>query len=120
MADKVFNVQDIFAPFNIAVNIPTFFKKKNRLTGQVVIRDRKIANKKVHIERIIDLAKTYKILREPINNTVSALATEITNVCFMLCKFKCGIVSKYARVVTSLHVITYASNLQLTYMIKKL
>jgi len=94
MADKGVNVQDIFAPFNVTINIPTFFKKKNRLTGQVVIQDGKIANKKVHIERIIGLAKTYKILREPINNTVSALATEFTNVSFMLCKFKCGIVSK--------------------------
>ena len=59
MADKGFNVQDIFAPFNLTINIQTFFKKKNCLTGQVVIRDRKIANKKVHIERIIGLAKTY-------------------------------------------------------------
>jgi len=113
MAYKGFNVQDMFTPFNITINIPTFFKTKNRLTGQVVIRDRKIANKKVYIERIIGLAKTYKIPRKPINNAESALATEITNVCFMLCKFKCDIVSKYTSVVTSLHVITYTSNLQL-------
>jgi len=26
MADKVFDVQDIFAPYDVTVNIPTFFK----------------------------------------------------------------------------------------------
>jgi len=53
MADKGFNIQNIFAPFNLTINIPTFFKKKNRLAGQVVIRD-----KKVDTERIIGLVKT--------------------------------------------------------------
>ena len=41
MADKGFNVQDIFAPSDITVNIPSFFKKKNRLSGQTVMKDRK-------------------------------------------------------------------------------
>jgi hypothetical protein len=33
MADKGFNVQDLFAPFDVHVNIPAFFSKKTRLTG---------------------------------------------------------------------------------------
>ena len=28
MSDKGFNVQDLFIPSNVAVNIPTFFKQK--------------------------------------------------------------------------------------------
>ena len=59
MADKGFNVQDLFIPYNVIINIPTFFKKKNRLSGQTVLNDRKIASKRVHIKRIIGLAKTY-------------------------------------------------------------
>ncbi|XP_053390474.1 uncharacterized protein LOC123549725 [Mercenaria mercenaria] len=69
MADKGFNVQDIFAPKDVHINIPTFFKKKNRMSGESVIRDRKISSKRVHTERVIGLAKTYKILAEPLTAT---------------------------------------------------
>lgn len=96
MADKGFNVQDIFAPYNVTVNIPTFFKNKNRMSGDTVIRDRKIASKRVHIERIIGLGKTYKILTEPMNHSETLLASDIIFVCFMLCNFKSGIISKTA------------------------
>ena len=92
MADKGFNVQDLFVPFKVTINIPTFFKKTNRLSGKVVMKDRKIASKRVHIERIIGLGKTFKILREAMNNTESSLASEIISVCFWLCNFRGGIV----------------------------
>ncbi|XP_048255705.1 uncharacterized protein LOC124115319 [Haliotis rufescens] len=88
MADKGFNVQDIFAPKDVTINMPTFFSKKNRMSGKTVMRDRKISSKRVHIERIIGLAKTFKILTEPLNSSETKLATEITTVCFMLCSFK--------------------------------
>jgi hypothetical protein len=96
MADKGFNVQDLFVPYNVSINIPTFFAKKNRMSGEIVMKDRKIASKRVHIERIIGLAKTFKILREPMNNTESNLATQILQVCFYLCNFRAGIVPKDA------------------------
>ena len=50
MADKGFDVQDIFAPFNVTVNIPTCFRKKNRMTGKVVLKDRAISSKSSHRE----------------------------------------------------------------------
>jgi hypothetical protein len=49
------------------INTPTFFKKKNRMSCATVIEDRKISSKHMHIERIIGLAKTFKILTEPMN-----------------------------------------------------
>ena len=96
MADKGFNVQDIFAPFDIHINIPTFFKKKNRMNSETVIRDRKISRKRVHIERIIGLAKTYRILVEPMTATETKLSSEIVFICFMLCNFRNSIVPRYA------------------------
>lgn len=96
MADKGFNVQDLFAPYDVTINIPTFFRKKNRMTGKTVIKDRAISSKRVHIERIIGLAKTYKILKEPLNVTETKLASEITFVCFMLCNFKTCIIPETA------------------------
>lgn len=96
MADKGFNVQDLFEGSMVTVNIPTFFRNKNRLSGGTVLKDRKIASKRVHVERIIGLAKTFKILQHPMNNTESALATQIIKVCFYLCNFRANIVPRHA------------------------
>ena len=96
MADKGFNVQDLFEQSLVTVNIPTFIKKKNRMSHETVMKDRKIASKRVHVERIIGLAKTYKLLKSPMNNTESALSSQIIKVCFYLCNFRSNIVPKNA------------------------
>lgn len=96
MADKGFNVDDLFLPYNVSLNIPTFFSKKNRLSSKIVKRDRAIASKRVHIERIIGLGKTYKILRDPMNHIEYQLATQISSVVFWLCNFRRRIVPKNA------------------------
>jgi len=93
MADKGFNVDDIFAPYQVGVNIPAFFRKKNRLSQATVMKDRKIASKRVHVERSIGLAKTYKILQQPMNSTESCLGTQIIGVCFFLSNFRKCIIS---------------------------
>jgi hypothetical protein len=93
MADKGFNVQDLFQSVGVSVNIPTFFRKRNRMDSKTVLRDRRIASKRVHIERIIGLAKTYKILTQPLPVSYTLLATEITTICFMMCNFRTVIVS---------------------------
>jgi hypothetical protein len=96
MADKGFNVQDLFATSNVTINIPTFFKKNNRISGKTVMKDRRIASKRVHVERIIGLAKTYKILAHPMTGPETNMASRITFVCFMLCTFRTCIVPKTA------------------------
>ncbi|XP_074643712.1 uncharacterized protein LOC141900631 [Tubulanus polymorphus] len=96
MADKGFNMQDLFVPVNVAINIPEFFKKKNRMSASSVLQDRKIASKRVQVERVIGLAKTFKILKQPMNNTDSELADPIISVCFFLCNFKSAIVPRDA------------------------
>lgn len=88
MADKGFNVEDLFLPYLVRLNIPTFVKKRNRLAAADVKKDRKIASKRVHVERVIGLAKTYKILTHPLNNLESSLATRIIKVIFILCNFR--------------------------------
>ena len=61
MADKGFNVKDIFAPMD--ENIPTFLKTKNRMSGECF--ERPGCSKRVNAERVIGLGKTYKILCQP-------------------------------------------------------
>lgn len=96
MSDKGFDVQDIFAPYGVSVNIPTFFSKRNRMSQDTVLHDRKIASKRIHVERFIGLAKTYAILKQPLNSSETILSSDIVFICFMLCNFRSGIVSQNA------------------------
>ncbi|KAL7291784.1 hypothetical protein TKK_0014566 [Trichogramma kaykai] len=67
--------------------------KKNQLSTVTRIKDSKVSSKRVHIERIIGLGKTFKILEDPLNTTQTLLAEEIIGVCCMLCNFRKNIVS---------------------------
>jgi len=42
MADRGFDVQDLFATKNVHVNIPSFLKGKRQLTASEVVKDRRI------------------------------------------------------------------------------
>ena len=45
MADKGFNVQDLFENVDVKINIPSFFKKNNRISNKQLKSDRQIASK---------------------------------------------------------------------------
>ncbi|XP_014677368.1 PREDICTED: uncharacterized protein LOC106817220 [Priapulus caudatus] len=96
MVDKGFNIQDLFVSANVFINIPQFFKNKNRLSISTILKYRKVASKRVHIERLIGLVKTYKILEHRLNKTEIALASEITTACCYLCNFRKCIVPRTA------------------------
>lgn len=83
MADKGFNVQDMFISPYVEINTPEFFKKKTRLSAKSLMRDRKIASKRVHVERIIGLAKTFKMLASPLS-----VADAIVTSAFYLCNYR--------------------------------
>lgn len=93
MVDRGFTVQDIFAPHDVTINIPSFKKGNAQLPGVVIREDKKLANKRVHVERIIGLAKTYKILKNPLPSLYVVLGSEILFVCLMLCNFRPNIMS---------------------------
>jgi hypothetical protein len=96
MADRGIMVQDLFANQNVLVNTPTMLKGKSQLEPEEIIRDRRVASKRIHIERVIGLSKTFKILRTDLSNTKLQLANRIVNVCFRLTNFKNVIVDKFA------------------------
>ncbi|KAK3926628.1 Putative transposase for insertion sequence element IS112 [Frankliniella fusca] len=96
MADRGFTVQDLFAHRNVAVNIPSFLKGQAQLPGLKLLQDRKLASKRVHIERVIGLVKTFKILKKELPAYYVPLGSQITFICCMLCNFREGIVSRSA------------------------
>ncbi|XP_047041908.1 uncharacterized protein LOC124645958 [Helicoverpa zea] len=94
MADRGFNVQDLFASKGVGINIPTFLKGKSQIPGVLLKQDQKLASQRVHIERLIGLSKTYKILTSELNQYYIPLASKIFFICMMLCNFREGIVNK--------------------------
>ena len=62
MVDKGFNIEDVLIPHQITMNIPSFFKKENKIDSEIVLKDRKVASKTVHVERHIVIGRTFKIL----------------------------------------------------------
>jgi len=93
MADRGFIVQDLLASRNIFVNTPTLLKGASQLPAKTVLNDRRLANKRVHVERVIGLAKTYQILRQELDKNYIPLGGKILFVCFVISNFRPCIVS---------------------------
>lgn len=95
MADRGFQVQDLFASRGVSLNVPTTMKGKNQLEPETVVKDRRIASKRVHVERIIGYAKTFKILVHPLQHCYVPLGSRILTVCFAITNFRVSIVKGY-------------------------
>ncbi|XP_062575195.1 uncharacterized protein LOC134237110 [Saccostrea cucullata] len=96
MADRGILVQDLFANQNISVNTPTLLKGKSQLSPEDIVRDRRVASKRIHVERVIGLAKRFKILKHELPMSKVPLASRIVYICFILSNFRNCIVDKSA------------------------
>ena len=86
-------VQDLFAPHGVQVNTPTTMRGKNQLPSDVVVKDRRISSLRVHIERVIGYAKTYKILKTDLPHDYVPIAGRILFVAFAICNFRPSIMN---------------------------
>lgn len=96
MADRGIRVQDLFASKNVMVNTPSMLKGKSQLTPEEVIRDRRVASKREHVERVIGMAKHFKVIKNDMNHFQTAYGQMIIHVCFWLCNFKPCIINEDA------------------------
>lgn len=96
MADRGIMVQDLFATKDVYVNTPTMLKGKSQLDPEEVVNDRRVASKRIHIERIIGLSKGFKILKKELPQSKLQLGSRIVFVCFSISNFRNCIVDKYA------------------------
>ncbi|XP_045764897.1 uncharacterized protein LOC123867083 isoform X2 [Maniola jurtina] len=87
MMDKELNVQDIFLSHGIKVG-PIPSKKYNKVIPDILTKASKIANKKVHIEGILEMLKSYKILTQPMTPIEKGVSNEIAFVVAMLVNFR--------------------------------
>ena len=96
MADRGIMVQDLFATRDVKVNTPTMLKGKSQLEPTEIVHDRRVASKRIHIERVIGLSKTFKIIKKELPHSKLPLSNRIVKVCFYLVNFKNVIVDKFA------------------------
>ena len=74
LADRGFDIQDSIGLYCATVKIPAFTKGKNQLSGIEVEQTRRIANIRIHVERVIgNIRKKYAILSstQPITFAIS-------------------------------------------------
>lgn len=72
MSGKGFNVQDIFIPYDVTLNILTFFAERNRMSSKRLLDDLNIAAKGVYVEGFIDLLKYTRFYTCLLNTDASA------------------------------------------------
>ena len=94
LADRGIMVQDLFASKNVTVNTPTSMKGKSQLDPVTVVKDRRIASKRIHVERLIGYTKSYKIFKKALSTKQINMGSYIIKVCFMISNFRKSIVNK--------------------------
>ncbi|XP_074662884.1 uncharacterized protein LOC141915296 [Tubulanus polymorphus] len=96
MADRGIMVQDLFATKNIKVNTPTLLKGKSQLEPEQVVHDRRVASKRIQVERVIGLSKTFLILKKDLPLSKVNMGSRIVYVCFSISNFRPAIVNEFA------------------------
>lgn len=87
MADKGFDIQDLLAPLGIRLNIPPFLSSNSQFSCEDVLKTKKIAKLRIHVERAIGHIKEFRILYSTIPATMWDSINELIYVCAMLCNF---------------------------------
>lgn len=95
MADRGIMVQDLFAGQDVQVNTPHMLQGQSQLAPEIVVQDRRLASERIHVERVIGLAKTYKIISGELNWQNTPIGGRIIYVCFVLCNFRHNIVPNH-------------------------
>jgi hypothetical protein len=83
MADKGFNIQDLLALHHVRLISPPIMHKDNVGTHAATMT-RRVATKRIHIERIIQRLKSFGILQGVIPLTMKSYIDSIVSVCAAL------------------------------------
>lgn len=84
MVDRGITVQDLFAPADVKVLMPSFLRGRDCFDQSEIFSDRCIASKRIHVERVIGHAKRFKILQHEMGHSKRILSGRIIFICFSL------------------------------------
>lgn len=88
LADKGFNVHDVFSNLELELNIPVFRITGTQFTPEEVEETRKIAQERIHVERAIGRLKQFQILSHRLPVALLGSIDQIYHVCCWLTNFR--------------------------------
>lgn len=81
LADRGFNIQELLLPYHVKLVIPPFMKQKKQFTDTQNTRTKRVANARIHVERVIGRIKEFSILKSELPLDMLDLVDHIFTIC---------------------------------------
>ena len=94
LADRGFQIQDLFSPMRVLVNIPVFLCGREQFSEKEVVETQQIANFRIHIERAIQRVKSFHILDSVIPISMFGSINQMWTVLCFLANLKDPLISQ--------------------------
>jgi hypothetical protein len=88
LADRGFTIEDLLIARQASLNIPPFLGKRTQFTVQEELKTRRIAKARIHVERVIECVKKFKLLSGNIPLSLSPLMDQLVFVACCLVNFQ--------------------------------
>ena len=91
MADKGFDIQHLLSRIGVRLNIPPFRQGDQQFTPDDILKTKKIAAVRIHVERAINRMKQYALVKGVIPNSLWDIAEQLIFVAGYLTNFEPGL-----------------------------
>ncbi|CAC5420378.1 unnamed protein product [Mytilus coruscus] len=88
LADRGFTIEDLLMARQAVLNIPSFLGKRTKFTPEEELKTRRIAKARIHVERVIERVKKFKLLSGNIPLSLSPIADQMVFVASCLVNFQ--------------------------------
>ena len=92
MADKGFDIQDLLALLGVKLNIPPMRQGNRQMAPHDIVKTKKIAAVRIHVERKMRQIKCYDLIAQQMDNTMFDSIDSIVFVCSVLTNFQPALV----------------------------
>lgn len=88
LADRGFLIEDFLMARQATLNIPPFLGKRSKFTAQEELQTRRIAKARIHVERVIERVKKFKLLSGNIPLSLTQISDQMVFVACCLVNFQ--------------------------------
>lgn len=88
LADRGFTIEDLLLSKQASLNIPPFLGQRSKFTAEEELKTRRIAKARIHVERVIERIKKFKLLSGNIPLSLSPITNQMVFVASCLVNFQ--------------------------------